>query len=125
VNTVHAVFILQKEKFMSVDSMQIVDQIRTPLLEKIKVLRIDNEILIKRINNATLEIDRLDEALGKAMFALRNLVRQCPTSLTCDNVSHSKKHDHHGAEEECPPLCRYYKALYEAQELLGWNTTPI
>ena len=60
-----------------------------------------------------------DQLIDNYRVALRNLVRECPTSLTCDNVSHSKKHDQHGAEENCPPLCRYYKALYEAQEMLN------
>ena len=103
---------------MAVVSMQIMEQIRTPLLEKIKVLSIDNEALLRRSNNATLEIERLDETLGKAMFALRNLFKTCPSGLSCDHFYHSKK-DEHGAEEECAPCCRYYKALYEAQELLG------
>jgi len=49
---------------------------------------------------------------------LRNLVRECPTSLECDDVSHNRKGDLHGAEEDCPPLCRYYKALHEATEAI-------
>ena len=49
---------------------------------------------------------------------LRNLVRECPTALSCEDVDHKRQGDLHGAEEDCPPLCRYYKALHEATEAI-------
>lgn len=60
----------------------------------------------------------LRETIRKQEKALRNLVEQCLTTLKCDDFHHARK-DQHGVEEECEPCCRYYKALYEASELLG------
>lgn len=60
----------------------------------------------------------IEKEYGKLEKALRNLVEQCPTTLKCDEFHHAIK-DQHGAEEECEPCCRYYKALYEASVLLG------
>ena len=55
---------------------------------------------------------------GEMREILKNLVKACPTNLTCDDFSHNKKGDLHGSEEDCPPCCRYYKALFEASEIL-------
>ena len=62
---------------------------------------------------------QLEKDHERLLDAMKELVKVCPTSLTCENVNHNRKGDLHGAEEDCPPLCRYYKALDTAQSLLS------
>jgi len=62
----------------------------------------------------------VEKEYTKLEKALKELIKECPTSLTCEDVSHNRKGDLHDSEEDCPPLCRYYKALFEATEALHY-----
>ena len=50
--------------------------------------------------------------------ALEGLLKILPSNVDCDDMHHNKKTDLHGAEEDCPPLCRYFKAIDIAREAL-------
>ena len=71
-----------------------------------------------KIHEQNTEIYKHAQEIVRLTNALRNLVKECPTSVSCDDFSHNRKSDLHGTEEDCPPCCRYYKALHEASELL-------
>lgn len=47
---------------------------------------------------------------------LWNLLEECPTWLTCVELSHHKRGDKHEYDEPCKPLARYEKAVNEAAE---------
>lgn len=68
--------------------------------------------------NRVQEGEKAITTVNKLKQVLKNLVEVCPTSLGCDDFHHPLK-DQHGAEEDCPPCCRYYKALLEASELIN------
>jgi len=60
----------------------------------------------------------VEKAYTKMEKVLANLVKECPTTLSCEDFNHRKITDLHGSEEDCPSCCRYYKALHEASEIL-------
>jgi hypothetical protein len=59
----------------------------------------------------------LRERVAELEDALRNLVRRCPRSLSCDDFSHDKN-TYHAWEEPCNPYLWYKAALSRAEEIL-------
>jgi hypothetical protein len=59
----------------------------------------------------------LRERISELEDALRNLVRRCPRSLSCDDFSHDKN-TYHAWEEPCNPHFWYTAAISRAEEIL-------
>jgi hypothetical protein len=59
----------------------------------------------------------LRERISELEDALRNLVRRCPRSLSCDDFSHDKN-TYHAWEEPCNPHLWYTAAISRAEEIL-------